>query len=175
MGEFIKHPKTGVEIKIATMDHCFYSREQLLKWKSEGYKGFYAREFDSEAGRRDTLERALSCSTMLYALPENCDFNPKVHTIRVRNNGFKHDDLIICKKGNRGSAYVYHDLPCKQRNNSVIWAVMIGERFDGQGRARTIFKCDCCGALFSVDSSEVAYLKARFPEWADWIKPNLKD
>jgi len=88
MGEFIKHPITGVEIKIATMDHCFYSREQLLKWKTEGYKGFYAREFDSEAGRRDTLEWALSCPSMLYALPENCNFNPDVHTLTVRNNGF---------------------------------------------------------------------------------------
>lgn len=171
MGEFIRNPVTGEEIKIGTCvgDTCryFYTREQLQDFKRQGFRGYYAEKWD------ETLERALTYLNALYPLPQSCPFDPNVHVIIVDGNGeLEHDPVIVQMKGNRGSVYTWVDLPCKQRGMTKIYAVMVGMRYDEQGRERTIFECDCCHKPFSITKDEAAKLKEEHPYWAKWIKPN---
>jgi len=172
MGEYIKNPRTGEEIKIAVLDECFFSRGELLEFQRLGFKGFYAGNYDNEEHRPDTLKVVLADPNTLYTLPKGCTFNPEVDVIIVKGSDFEHHKVILQKKGNRGSVYNYMGLKCQQEGANEIYAVMIGERYDKEGNARTIFQCDCCEALFSITKEEAERLKREHPYWSEWIKPN---
>lgn len=175
MGEYVKHPGTGDVIKIGTMDTCFFSREELLDLQLNGYHGFYRGNFDLAASRKDTLERMLKDPATLYKVPKDCTFDSKKHILWIENVGVEHDTVILHHKGNRASVYVYVGLPCRQKDNAALHAVLVGERYDSQGRGRSIFACDCCGKLFSLTKKEAEKLKARSPQWAAWIHANPAD
>jgi len=172
MGEYIKNPKTGEEIKIGVLDQCFFSRDDLLRFQREGFKGFYAGEYDNVAHRTDSLQLMLKNPNTLYGLPKGCAFDPEVHVLIVKGSDFKHHEVILQKKGNRGSVYNYMGLKCQQEGANEIYAVMIGERYDKEGNTRTIFQCDCCEALFSITKEEAERLKREHPYWSEWSKPN---
>jgi len=167
MGEYIKHPITGEEIKIGVLNHCFYSREQLLKFKADGFKGYYGDNFNDDL---DNMLNNKNGGETLYKLPESCGFDVDCHTVKVKN-GLEHSTVYLWSKGNRGNGYQYQ-LPCKQEDESEIYAVLIGEKFNREGSVRSIFQCDCCKALFSLTVGEADKLKAEHPYWADHIHGN---
>ncbi len=172
MGEFVKHPETGEEIKIGCMDEAFFSRSALVGLKEKGFKGFYANEYDVEAGRKDSLDLMLNDPRTLYPLPEGCRFNPEIHVVKIANEGIEHDTVTLQQHGNRGSVYTWTGLPCLQKTAPEIYAVLVGERYDEEGRARSIFRCDCCGQPFSISHEEAFRLKEAFQCWKQWIIPN---
>ena len=166
MGEYIKNPKTGEVVKIATCDDCFYSREQVLRFQAEGWIG-------EELGTdRDIINRLLSDPETLYRLPSHCTFDPKIHTVIIERNDIEHQTVTAQIKGNRGSVYTYPKLICAQAGEPKLWAVMIGERYSSGGKARTILRCDCCGKLFSLSEPEAENLRRAYPHWTQWIKGN---
>lgn len=173
MGEYIQHPITGEEIKIGVLDESFFSKQELLEFKAKGFLGFYAGNFDTKEGRQDSLDLMINETSTLFKLPKDCPFNPEVHTVIVKLQGksIDHHKVYLQKKGNRGSAYTYTE-ECQQKEGQELYAVMIGERYNEKGEGRTILKCDCCEALFSLDIEEAERLKKEHPYWANWIKPN---
>lgn len=51
MGEYIHHPETKKTIKIGVMARCFFSKENLLKLREMGFKGFYGGYYNENLDR----------------------------------------------------------------------------------------------------------------------------
>lgn len=171
MGEYAKNPHTGEEIKIGVIDDSFFSKHELVDLWDRGFRGFYANNFDSKEGRTDSLRQMIDAPNILYKLPPDCPFDVTVHSVQVPNIGIEHDTVYLWKKGNRGSSYQYIE-ECKQKTEIKVYAVMVGERYDVNGKVRTLFRCDCCERLFSIDKETAETLRKEHPYWASWIHEN---
>ena len=146
MGEYIKNLVTGEEMKIGVLDHCFYSRQQIEKWHyDKNWVGWYA---DKE--EEGTLEYYLNNSNSLYGKIEGLVHNDfAIKLILDEPAAIEHKRVYVLKKGKRGSGYQYK-VDCQFVGQKEIWAQIIGERCNKEGKARTIFACDCCEVWFSL-------------------------
>lgn len=157
MGEFIKHPTTGKEIKIGVMDRMFYSKETLLKFKVEGYKGFYMGDYDG------SLENALEDDT-IYTFEEE----PEKHD-QIKDEYF----YVSAENLNHEIANIYHNgyhlqMECKEKANKIIKAKIAGERWN-KGQKRTIFACAFCNTYFCLDHLGVMLLRNLYPELKEFF------
>lgn len=176
MGEYIKHPSTGEEIKIGVgCGHhirYFYTREQLQQFKEQGYRGFYDGKWDA------TLETALHIPegfVGLYPLPKNDCFDINLHTIILETNNLEHDTVTVQKKGNRGSVYTWTGLPCEYKRGEKMYAVPKAIAIRSDDRPYTLFTCDCCGTPFSITADEAQRILEKHPYWKNIIIPRVAE
>lgn len=166
MGEFIKHPKTGKVIKIGTMNECAYTRKHVLRFKEEGYKGFYMGEYD------DTLEKIISSPYTLYPVETETvydtlfcvPFLPNTDKNLLPTAGaFKHDAVHFHINGK----YQYQ-VQCQEKDNLVVYAKVIGEQYLNEVPV-TILACHCCNTRFAIDRPAAMLLRNLYPEYRDCI------
>ncbi|MFA5893994.1 MAG: hypothetical protein WC903_08560 [Candidatus Margulisiibacteriota bacterium] len=172
MGEYIKNTITGEEKKIGVLDNCFFSRKQIKEWLDDpAWIGWYAGK--EEAG---TLGRFYEDPKTLYDGVEG--LNHKKFAIKVVLDdgvGFDHDEVQLNSKSHHlGNGYRY-TVDCQFKGEAEIWVTIAGERYNKAGEGRTIFACDCCGALLSLPQSTVDIaLENMDLSTREYLKPILK-
>ena len=171
MGEYIKNVKTGEEIKVGVLDHCFFSRGQIERWAlNPDITGWYAGKPEE-----NTLENFLNDPKTLYDGVEGLihkDFAIKVYFEPPEY--IDHREVTVYQKGKRGSAY-HFKVQCQFKGQGEVWASIVGERYNKKGEGRTIFACDCCGTLFSLYQSTLdRTLEAADQKQREYLKPILK-
>ncbi len=176
MGEIVRHPTSGEEIKIGVIDECFFSREDLLKIKELGYKGYYDGEYD------DSLERMLNNPDTIYSFDKkyagitDIIFNVPIpiesrtgfgtteyskHTLPTYP-GIQHEPVFLYHNG----IYNYK-VECQEKNKTIIHAKAIGEQWVNDRRC-TLFKCNCCHyARFGVDHTTAMLLRNLYPQYSE--------
>lgn len=171
MGEYIKNRSTGEEVKIGVLDHCFFSRQQIEAWHNDPHwVGWYG-----DKAENGTLEYYLNNPNSLYDKIEGLrhkDF--AIEIIVDDQTAIEHDKVYIWQHGKRGNGYQY-EVECQFKGQTEIWATIAGERYDEKGEGRTIFACDCCGALFNMPQSLLdKSLELMDKDMREYLKPILK-
>jgi hypothetical protein len=154
MGDYIKHQETGEIIKIACMGEVFYPIQKLIEFKNAGYRGFYEGKYD------DTLERVITSPDSLFPVDHPGVYN---HDFYVPAVGISHKDFYLIHNG-----YQYK-VNCQESGHKVIKARITGERWR-DGQRRTIFRCACCGTLFTIDHVTAMLLRGLFPQMKSLFK-----
>jgi hypothetical protein len=89
----------------------------------------------------------------------------------------EHDSICVHIKGKNGACGINRLLPCPLSPEDTVYGSnvpspivdIVGERYDAEGRARTIFACGYCDRYFSISEDELegyrAALVAHFRHW----------
>lgn len=153
MGNYIKHIETGKQIKIGKMDEAFYSRNTLLDFKKSGYKGFCNGQFNDE------LDEILEDEETLYSFDNELaviEWNIENKVFYLPATGLTHNKINL-----KHNNYNY-EVGCQEAGSKIIKAIMVGERYK-DGKLRTIFRCNCCSMLFTIDHVTAMLLRNLFP------------
>lgn len=164
MGNYVKHIETGKIIKIGTMDEAFYSRNTLLDFKKNGYKSFCNGQFNDE------LDEILNDEETLYCF--NGDFESTEWNIENKIFYLPVAGLIHKKINLKHNNYNYK-VDCQEAGSIIIKAIMVGERYE-DGKLRTVFKCNCCSMLFTIDHVTAMLLRNLFPDCKKYFNSKSK-
>lgn len=134
-----------------------------------------------DAGDQTNIRLTLSDEDVVYRFPfpdEDGDLNviPKWDRVNQRDmfrtfrftyqttDEINHKEQVVHINPSGGGYGVNVWIPCLVRkgqplktskNGAVPLCTIFGERYDKQGRSRTVFACAWCGALFSVDALQL--------------------
>jgi len=151
MGEYIRNIKTGEEIKIGVLDRCFFSHKQVEDWHNDpNWVGWYGGKEE-----KGTLENYLKDPNSLYEMIDGLHHKEFAFKFQSPDSEIiDHCNIHVWKKGRRGNGYQYK-VGCQFEQQKEVWAVIVGERYNEKGEARTIFACDCCEVLFSLPQDTI--------------------
>jgi hypothetical protein len=153
LGDYIRRGTD--EIKIGNgQGMLFYTREEILKFKEEGYRGFYADKYNNE------IDLFLKDDETFYMYTDSIHQKDVEHLLfNVEADSLKHKKVTLYHEGYKFS------VECAESGNKVISSRLIGEIYVN-GQLESILKCNCCGAMFSFDHIESMFFRR--------VLPNLK-
>jgi hypothetical protein len=156
MGDYIRKEGNAIIKTSGGLFDTVFSRIQMLEFQREGYRGFYNGEYTDE------LEKLLSDPNTIYGFDNLIENNKhykwiETYDFKLPNTVKSHNPIHIFHNG-----YQYK-VDCKEKDNSIINAKLVGERFiDGQ--YQSVFACKCCGALFGISHTFAMLYRHVFPE-----------
>ena len=160
VGEILADPGTLYRFSFPDEDIAFPSADAGIDWDR-----IHQRDMDRTFG------------IFGYYMSTEIDHREIVQHIRGANMGTGINIWLPCP-------IAVSPYPLKTTTNGIAHVINIwGERYDGQGRGRTIFRCDWCGAPFSlglVEMQEVRLLllqeaKRRSNSWYADVSDRLKE
>ena len=180
MGTYIENPK-GQRVKLCTAEDIHFRAGQVASFLRNGWE----KQEDLKAVLRDPrslfMIEAYLTPDEKDRLKDRTNYSHRTTRPLVTVNTppgekpvgerFDHKPVTVQLQGQRPSVYVYTGLECQQRGLNV-YARIAGFRLNEGGTERTVFECDNCAALFSVDEELAEKVRKENPTWAHIVKAN---